>query len=308
MMLLAVTGLLSAGSAIGQTKPESPSDLIRFLTFQSGRAYPMWANANGCGDAPEDRAAASSLVALGASAIPDIESAFDLIERSGQQAKGAINSGWLVFAYARIKGPRAFPRFKAMIKNPRLGFLKRDLDDAVAISLGLTSYVSRVGHQVPFVHCGVVEPRDALDELVVAWERDDRPRLEAHLGPNARVSLASLQAGRPWTSLRARLWRGRSASDSAMGYHLEISGELSQPRETLDQAITDQRRFAHLERYAPTLDLQTRFVNRPGRGCGQRGVRFVLTEGRMKGMLTKYVVDDSNMEGLLRMIAACATQ
>ncbi len=86
------------------------------------------------------------------------------------------------------------------------------------------------------IHCSrYEEPRDVLDQLILAWERNDRPLLEASLAPGARAALNSLLAGTTWVGLRGELWPDRSGGGVALGYRFDISGRWSEPEETLEE-------------------------------------------------------------------------
>ena len=145
---VALLGLVTAGVGSAQTKEQSPADLIRFLTYQSDRP-PSFAQEFGqlsCGsedaEAHDSRAAAASLARLGASALPSLEGALDSIEKKGERSEFSSGAPWLLYAYAKIEGPAAFSRLRRMIARPRLNFFQAGLDNAIALSLGLTSYVS----------------------------------------------------------------------------------------------------------------------------------------------------------------------
>src|ERR1700734_582618 len=58
--------------------------------------------------------------------------------------------------------------------DPNFGFLDASLDTAAALSLDITSYVSDWRQFVPENSCGGPSPRKALDQLILAWERNDR--------------------------------------------------------------------------------------------------------------------------------------
>jgi hypothetical protein len=299
-----VAGLLSVANTSGQSRPQSPSDLVGYLSGESGSEWPHSKRFNGCADPHEEREAANSLVALGVSAIPDIESAFGHRRLLGQRRKPSYYSRWLFFAYARIKGPTAYSLLRSMIGNPAYSVLRRDLDNAVAIAFGLTSYMSGVRAPGAFITCTVTEPRSTLDDLILAWERNDRSGLQAQLGPNARAALDALAAAQSWVELRTRLWRATPDTDVAVGYRFDISNGWSKPWETLDQTVTDARKFVTLDQIPPDAELQTQFTDRVGHECGRRSIRFVRTEANFK---TIYLVDDPNLEDILTMIAACAT-
>jgi hypothetical protein len=220
-----LVALLSAAGAVCQTHEAPASRLINDLTYQSGGQPEKEAVRRvGCGRIKEDRATARSLADIGASAVPAIEEAMDSVERQGDDSRFSFNSGWLVLAYARIRGSAALPLIRRMIGNPKLDFLQVALDQSAALSLDLTSYVSSVREPLPTLHCSRSgEPRDALDQLILGWERNDRGWLEASLGPAARAALKSLLMGRTWSMMRAALWRGKS-DGVAVGYRFDTAG------------------------------------------------------------------------------------
>jgi hypothetical protein len=302
--------LVTAGFGSAQTKEQSPDNLIRFLTYQSDRPSNLIRDLGlfTCGSANalarENRAAAASLVRLGASAIPSLEGALDSIEQQGEHSEFSPGALWLLAAYAKIDGPAAYPRLRRMISEPRLDFLQPGLDNAVALSLDLTSYVSS-SRQIPvgmMILCDGGSPRDFLDQFILAWEKNSRPSLEANLGPNARTALRSLLKGRNWAAMRADLWRGTPGGAVALGYRLDTADRLAKPRETLEevgQGVTDA---------APTtvnFEIDAFLKNSPGGDCGKSRIKFFRREGKAS-FTHEYVVDNADLGDLLRSIATCA--
>jgi len=301
-LLLGLAGLLPLGVVLGQVGGRSPSEMIKDLTSRPGTA--TFTCGQGMARNREERAVAESLAALGASVAPDIEAALDSIEERGIQSASAAGSGWLVFAYARIKGPAAYPRLHRLIGNSGLDFLRMYLDQAVALSLGLTSYVSRLTPPIARLLCRAEEPRDTLDQVILAWERNDREKLEQRLGPNASAALSTLLRGRTWADMRAQLWPVKSGEAVAVGYRFETTGRWSEPEETLDDQLQRQREF--LDALNPVNpELETRFKNAAGDDCGRHLVDF-RDALRGPSRLT-YLVDNPDLGDLLRLIAACAT-
>jgi hypothetical protein len=129
-----------SSATLGQVSQKSAPELVEFLTYRSfdrlGKAVAFQ-----CGLYKEDRAAAISLARLGQPALPSIEAALDSV---GQYRPPdlAVGSGWFLAAYASIKGRDAFPRLRRMAADPGLRALASEIDDAISLSLGLTSYVS----------------------------------------------------------------------------------------------------------------------------------------------------------------------
>ena len=155
---------------------DQSGDLIRFLTYQSARdgKASVLAGLSGCGQYEADRAAARSLIKMGDSAATDLEQALDSIQAQGSGSQYALNAAWLMAAYAKIRGRDAFPRFRRMLDDPKLISFLRDLDASAAVSLGLTSYVSGPRPLTREFNCGRgQQPKDALDQLIIAWELND---------------------------------------------------------------------------------------------------------------------------------------
>jgi len=277
----------------------SPTGLVKFLTYQSGRPKrPGAAVVLGCGTdqaGREDRAAAESLVSLGAKAVPAIEEGLDSINTW----KG--NPRWLLYAYARIQGPATFARLWAMYSNPESFSFQLSLDDALALSFGLTSYVSSFRPSVR-VFCHSAGPVAALDQLVLAWEKGDRRWLEACLGPHAKAALNSLMEGRTWAAMRAELWHGPPSGEVAVGYRFEIRAGWAEPEWAWEDYTGGS---AYASDNAP--ELNTRFATRTGGACGQESIGFLKAPGDPPPGDLTYLVDQSRIESLLRLIGSCAT-
>ena len=259
-----------------------------------------------CSDRTDDRIAARSLVKLGKAAVPAIEQALDSIVGSGQWSAFTPNAGWLLLAYAKIEGPRAYPRLRAMISDPKLTNIGLNFDAAAALSLGLTSYVTVSRLPIRSFHCRRgAEPRDALDQLILGWERNDRQWLEASLGPNAKAALELMLKNRTWTAMRADLLRSKVDDALAIGYQFEGSGRWATPEETLEESEEDGN--STLGAAGREVNLQTVFIDRTGAICGKRRVRFVLRNGSGSES-PNYSIDNSDLVDLLRSLGACFTR
>jgi hypothetical protein len=284
--------------ANGQSTDASSADLINLLTqparlsesisFSCGRAR---------ADYQRNRRLADALVNNGVSALPDIERALDSIGHYGDKSKFAVNAQWLLEAYARIKGRSAFRRLHAMSDNPHFAFLQFALDNSVATSLALKSFLpASQPLGVPRLCNLIQEPRDTLDQFVVAWLRSDRQYLEATLGPNAKPALQSWIGERTWASVRAGMWRGRSGHNVAVGYRFETAGWWSEREQPL-QVRLDTRSPVN-----PEVD--TAFTNASGLECGRRRVKFV----KSGGVRVSYLIVNSDPEDLLQLITSCAAK
>jgi hypothetical protein len=306
-LLCALVNFAVTGRTVGQVQSGSPSELIRYLTYQSDRPGKLskMAGGFGCGqtaDDRDDRAAARSLVKLGSAATPEVLKAIDSIEEAGRQSAYAANAQLLLIAYASLDGRNASPRLRRMVSSGKLGFLQVGLDAALALSLGLTSYVDVPHSPARILRCRAGEPRDALNQLIVAWERNDRVSFRASLGPDAGAALATLLRGSTWEGVRSELSRGRPDGGAALGYRFEAPGAWSKPEVTLEEPANGGS-----SQGVQTPDLSTVFTNDLGAQCGTYRVRFLPTSGgRLQPVA--FVVDNSDLRGLLAVISSCAAQ
>jgi hypothetical protein len=301
-LLLGALCVFTPGQGRSQSPGDSARSLIDALTHQrSGRLHGD--SIATCGslyaDFRESRAMADALVNLGEPATPDIESALDSISSEGSASPFAQNGDLLGYAYARIRGPAAYARIRAIINTPRTGFLRQGFTKSVSIAFGLTSYVDS-SIEPARGGCRAPEPRDGLNALIAAWQRDDRAKLESDIGPRARAALQGMLSAANWVTLRARLWPGSPAPQIAIGYTLELPG----PWGAADGSAQQTDAPVDLAQYPRDPQVETYFCDGSGNRCGKYTVRFrrVRTD-----FLPKYAVDNPDLEGLLRVISSCTT-
>lgn len=320
----------SASALFGQPSPE---DLIKDLTHppESGSIEGVIV---GCGQVlaatQNNRAAARRLANLGPAALPALEKTLDSL------AVPAVpqTNGWLLLAYARIKGPEAYSRISKLYNIPSLADYSTAMDNAVALAFGVTSYLSafRAASLHRFHQCTIPDapgltfgaepcvapateipigrnlcdrgqqPRDALDDLILGWEANSRPYVEANLGPIARSALNRLLAGKSWERLHAELWPSSAGSFIAIGYQFAISGRSSEPEETLELSRNPWIR-------EPIgAGIETNFKSSSGAACGKLRIHFSESpEGPPQMQLVRYAIDNPDLQDLLRLVAACAT-
>jgi hypothetical protein len=297
--LASATSLLLAASLVGQ-EPKG-LDLIHSLRDEAGpRQNALFTCGSLGSEAATGRRVAASLARLGEPAVPNIEQTLARLEELGRQSGYADNAFWLLHAYAKADGAAALPRLCGMISSPHLGFLRPDLDSAAALALGLTSYVDSLRRPAT-VLCRHFEPRDALDDLVLAWQAGDRARVTAALGPEAKKALGNALNGTSWEHLRAALRRIRPGAALAVGYQFNVAGPWSQPPETLDDHGQDGSAYAPAD-----LNIETIFKDGSGHDCGRRRVRFLAPSA--VGADGRYFVDEAEIAGLLDLIASCSSE
>jgi hypothetical protein len=301
-----VIATLRAG---GQAGGESARELIRRLGDPSDPVNVAQTAAVTCGSlgAAAERTSSieEALVRIGPSALPEIEKALASIERHGEKSIYASNCGILFRACAKLKGPVAFPVLQRFSRPERFAFCRAEADAAIALSLGLTSYVdAEVSPPTMFRCFGNPDIRHGADWLIHAWEIGNRLELESALGPKA---LASLQLdlsknGGDWESFRAANWPWRGHAVPAVGYTFANA--------TSSKANEDP-------------GVETTFTDSLGRKCGVEHLRFTKvadhTDRRVfakpPGFMPMYLkvdapsglylVDNSNIVEILRTISAC---
>jgi hypothetical protein len=284
-----------------QASDQSVAGIINFLTGPTDASSPLNKDLARSPDA--DRAAATALAEFGSGALPDIERALETLQTAGRPA--LRNAKWLLFAYARIKGRSAFQRLRAMAIDPRLRYLGTEVDESIALALDLTAYVSASRVADEFVCCRSEEPRHALSQLILAWLQGNRQRALEVLGPRAQTSLRALIGPASWLKTRTQIWEVPTNPGLALGFRFNETGDWSKPEETLEQSLADRRRFLTASQ-PPEASLYTEFVGASGHVCEGRQIVFARVPQEPIWLPTKYVVDDEDIEGLLRTITRCA--
>jgi hypothetical protein len=300
---LAVTTAVGPGTHWQSTAPSSTPDQIIADLLKSN------ANVRGaftCGSlrahAADDQSRLLDLVKLGKTALPAVRDSLASIEAQGSRSRFAVLTIQLSYAYAKMAGQAAYPVLLSLgEKGPRQS-IQNGLDDAIALALGLTSYVhvSRLQGQII---CQSPSPRYALDAAVIAWEQSDQKSIEALLGQDSRAALTRLLKNRSWAQVRASLSPAEIPEHAAVGYKLVVPGRWSEPEVTLDdtrQVLGEEG--AQLPKQ-PMVEVN--FVDRAGKACGNETIRFMLQTGGAGG--PRYVIDDPKLETILHLVSDCAS-
>ena len=298
--------ILLAPGATGQLSTKSVSELIASLTSTEGPQNTKRADIRvfGCGITQEvlrERLVARELASRGKATVPELDRVLGSIERDGLDSPFFDRGGWFLFAYARAQGPDSVSRLTRMIRSPKLDSLHISLDRAIALSLGLTSYVSSGREAGPLIICRRQEPKDALDELLLALERRDGSELESSLGPEARMALDRLLEGKSREAIYQELWPAIRDGSSAVGYLFDIRGRWSEPEETLEENRDD----GDAPTTAAEVALDTQFKTSKGKDCAKYLVGFkkISQLGR-----ARYLVNNTNLGDLIRSINICFVQ
>jgi hypothetical protein len=268
--------LLLLSCALLAAQDPSADQLIAVLTHATDEQR-MGLIGNAC-QAETERLAALRLAYWSDTALPKIEKLLDAVE-AGPSPWGA---NWLELAYARIKGSDAFSRLRRlemasrdMASRETFGddFGRRSLDRAIALSLGLTSFISSPTAPVPHFPdavtnlCGCAEPRDALDRFIRGLERNAADQF-------------------------------RSRRDLAIGYRFEAPGPWSDPPETLDYKSPP-------DSTPPSAELITHLTTQSGADCGSYAIQFALTPPEGQRHHEYYSVSNPNLADLTNLITAC---
>ncbi len=192
------------GEADGQPLDQSPSSLVKFLmrpndvgtTFSCAIDY----------ETRVSRAAAKALVSQGQTALPSVEQALDVLKKPGARYNVPPGLHWLLYAYAKIQGQSAFARLWDLNTDPELWPIKTETSQPIALALSLTSYMSDTLRLARTLRCLGPQPRDALNQLILAWEKDDREWFENALGQDATAALQALRKDRSWADVRGAFW------------------------------------------------------------------------------------------------------
>jgi hypothetical protein len=292
--------MVAVGASAQATSAEA-AGLIRDLTHQTAEmASPAFF---GCGEIVQDRLVARSLAQIGRSAVRPLEEALDSIKEGGDRSRFPRGAGWLLLVYAKIGGQAAESRLETMALDPKLDFLGLDIDNAIALAQSNTSHVSGSRVLTTVVDCTrSLEPRHALDQMILAWERGNRSWFEASLGPRGKDALRKLLRGRTWGTLRATLWKGPVPRAVAVGYRFTDAGRWAEPWETLE---TDSEYGpVALDPRAPRI--ATVFRTSDGKDCGTLGIEFAEVASAKFAPPLPYLVNNSDLEALLRQITVCA--
>jgi hypothetical protein len=286
---------------------KTPPDLIRLLVRVDGeRASNPEAFTSLCGSsskwAEEDRSITGPLTDLGEAALPAVERALDSINRPEIDSKltaGAVQN--LMYVYATIRGPAAYPRLRRTMYDLELGSkIQPAPDRAMAIALNLTSYADSARTPLRYA-CEEPEPRYVLDHFILAWERNDEKSLREALGASATAAMKSLQAGLTWDEMRRKHWLAPSVGVTAVGYRLEIPGRWSEPGEKIENRSTQVPKST----FTANHEIMTRFTTARGADCGAMEIKF---HGTMHGGWggPDFLIDNDDIDHLLRIVSSCA--
>ena len=301
--LVGITALAGYCASVGLAQRRDPSeDLISEILLNGATDHPVPIFA-GCGEITSQRLVARSLADLGSDALVRVKEAVGSLQQQGERSPFARQAGWLLLAYAKIEGANASEVLLRMAADPRLQPLIVDIDNSIALAGSVTSHVSMGRDQPSIIDCmHAGEPRHTVDELVAAWRRGERRRLETVLGTRAKGSLAvGIKAG-AWAK---RQQLGERASRGGIGYLFSQAGKWGEPWETLAPDVTYSGLAFNIN--APMI--HTEFKTDLGMSCGSADL--VLVRARTKHSAVPpftYLIDNPDILSVLEILDRCATQ
>ncbi len=234
-----------------------------------------------CGMEEPDRSATSALHRLGESAVAPIETT---LQRQITKRTHYRRLFWIASVYASLRREDALPllsQLEDVAQN----------DSIRAIALDLTSYVSEQRPALLSISCvRGMQPRDALDRVILGWLKGDwrwlATGLEASANEGARIPTQA----------------GDKAETRAFGYRFEGDHNWATPALPLGGAEFRSPPFEKQEQFA----IPTRFVDRLGAPCGAVTVHFRRNPTPEYG--TPYLLEQRSLQPLLEIIAACAAR
>lgn len=301
--LLLGIGALPLCAVHAQPPDQSNLQLIQSLSVRSsGPDGTNEISAFSCGETDEtrrQRAIARQLALQKSAAGPELATVLRSIKESGRTSPFFTNLGWLALAYARSQGPAAVQLLRTMSADPKLDSFRVGIDRAIALALGLTSYVSGLTDGQPTVICRRGEPRDSLNLLISSLQHGDQGGIESSLGPSGLEAFTRMLTGKSWTALYQEIWHRANNGQGAVGYAFAITGRWSEPEETLDE----NRSYDDTPLKSDSVTLGTRFTTAGGADCGRYTIDFQKLKQPTGGVV--YRLNNSDLDGLLRIINTC---
>jgi hypothetical protein len=227
------------------------------------------------------------LVRHGPQALPEVERAVDSLESNAAASPYRVLAGYLLGAYARMKGQDAMPRLLRLRESSRGSALRNDASGAIGVALGLTDYIASGDKPGRVFHCdGGEHPKDAASLFIRAWLDGDRAWLERNLTEGSRRQLAGLAGSGNWQEFRGRYWRAGSDPDMAVGYRLKLP-ESGWRNNT-----------------APMAEVE--MVDRVGKVCGRTSL--AIRRDSEAGDSAEFHVETKELDSFLRLVTECATR
>lgn len=293
--------LLAVATLPGQTTGLRPEEIVQRLTDLRMRPgdYATSLGLSSCGDDGRDRELAAALVGQGEAAAKVLAVA---LQEVLEGRRGTFNLHWLTDAYATLKGAGSLPLLRRLAADGRFSAHTAALDCSMAISLGLSSWVTLSLPAVSVIRCQGAEPRDGLNQLILAWIHGDKGEVLAALGPNAAAGLETTIGHGTWARFRDELGAADEGSRAAIGYQLMELRPVVVPELRLPGRPDQPSRLDILG----ALESRVRFANELDADCATVRVEFVVL-GHLGGAPSRVLVNSRDLRDILRSISRCAS-
>jgi hypothetical protein len=270
MRLMVAICMVSFSLAYSQIPARHPRELIDFLNHKE-YARPDSVARIGlftCGQLNADHKAAEELVAHGEKAIPEIEREF---RENSFRTPGSF---WLQTVYARLRGRAAYPDLFQIALDSRRDRDSRSNDTAIAMTLGITPFVSSRHATGRVFRCaGSEEPHYALDRLIAGWLQMDRDAVLSALAPETKAEFERRVPAGTWLGWAHNIWQVNPPEWTAVAYQV---GSVVQ-----------------LKSY-------------DGQPCDGVRARFVPRTPDEGGRYLAYAIETEDLSALLKSVSACA--
>lgn len=301
--LLRVALVTSLGAvALSAQTSQSAEGLVASLTKQKVCTTSAFTK-------PHEKRQAMALLALGDAALPAIAKGLDvLLEHPNPRA--LCGAEWFLYAFARIRGAAAYPRLTELLVSPQLRPLNRQIENAMVVSLGLTSLVSALdvsGQKPGDTRAGLAGaqaigyevPQSSVDLFLLGWIQGRDGLIEESLSPVAREEFRRLRSSPAWDRVRYPAALDERRSILGVGYKLSLPGGMVD----LPGSYSPLRLN---EPHESKVSGRAEFYSN-GKSCAEHTLHFLDVAGRSEspGLKWHFVIDNSDIEALLNSLKKC---
>jgi hypothetical protein len=222
----------------------------------------------------------------------------DVVEARGDT--GNEGAGYLLYAYTRIEGRRAYPLYRGMLDRVKSRVAGGAVEVAIGDCLGLSSYRTSRFRFSPGRIGGADRLPDTVDRLLVAWIRGDASAFQSELSDPAKRAAASLVEAESWAKARRQWLPAPADGFPGFGYRFDLPGGLAPHVESL-WMFPD-----YSDKLGPRPEVPTRFY-RGKRWCATVSFRFVYLPPS-PDRFGRYLIDNRNLPAVLRSLGSCLSQ
>jgi len=300
LLRVALVTSLGAAALSAQTS-QSAEGLVASLTRQKACTTSAYTT-------PHEMRLAMALLALGDAALPAIAKGLDVLLEH-QNPRGLCGAEWFLYVFARLRGAEAYPRLTELLVSPQLRPLHRQIENAMVVSLGLTSLVSALdvpGQEPGDTLAGLAYaqadgykvPQGSLDLFLLGWIQGRDGLIEESLSPVAREGFRRLRSSPAWDRLRYPAALDERRSILGVGYKLSLpSGMVDLPG-----SYSPLRLEPHDRRVSGRAEFYSN-----GKSCAEHTLHFLDVAGTSQSpdLKWQYVIDNSDIEALLNSLKKC---